>query len=174
MRMYKLNMFNTKNLSMEKNSYRRITEIFWIWMSKTVAFRYKIGAAVKDWKIKSWKHWKRRVMIWWVPSITSVDLSLGTLSLSLYKTVPVSHYWWRWGWVIMKRFDSRTSEMQIQISARVNFYALLLKKCHSILCFSLSICFFVFLFLFFSIAYYHFCGIKLWQVSSFMVIFSTQ
>ena len=36
------------------------------------------------------------------------------------------------GWVMMKGFDSRTSEpaseMQIQFSAGVNFYALLLKN----------------------------------------------
>ena len=31
------------------------------------------------------------------------------------------------GMGVMKGFDSRTSEMQIQISAGVNFYALLLK-----------------------------------------------
>ena len=74
---------------------------------------------------------------------------------------------------MMKGFDSRTSEMQIQISAGVNFYALLLKmpQYSLFLPLSLSICFFFFFFL---IAYYHFCGIKLWQVSSFMVIFSTQ
>ena len=34
----------------------------------------------------------------------------------------------RWGWAMMKGFDSRTSEMQIQIIAGVNFYALLLKN----------------------------------------------
>ena len=73
---------------------------------------------------------------------------------------------------MMKGFDSRTSEMQIQISAGVNFYALLLKNATVFFISpSLSICVF---FLFFLIAYYHFCGIKLWQVSSFMVIFSTQ
>ena len=33
-----------------------------------------------------------------------------------------------WGWVMMKGFDSRTSEMQIKINAGVNFYALLLKN----------------------------------------------
>ena len=49
---------------------------------------------------------------------------------------------------MMKGFDSRTSEMQIQICAGVNFYVLLLKNA-SILCFSLSLClFFLFLFLF--------------------------
>ena len=73
---------------------------------------------------------------------------------------------------MMKGFDSRTSEMQIQITAGVNFYALLLKNATVFFVSpSLSICFFFFFFL---IAHYHFCGIKLWQVSSFMVIFSTQ
>ena len=60
---------------------------------------------------------------------------------------------------MMKGFDSRTSEMQIQISAGVNFYALLLKNATVFFVSpSLSICFFFFFFL---IAYYHFCGIKL-------------
>ena len=49
---------------------------------------------------------------------------------------------------MMKGFDSRTSEMQIQISAGVNFYALLCKKCHSVLCFSLSLYLFFFSFSF--------------------------
>ena len=83
----------------------------------------------------------------------------------------------RWGWAMTKGFDSRTSEMQIQIIAGVNFYALLLKNATVFfvsLSLSLSICCCFFFFLFFLIAYYHFCGIKLRQVSSFMVIFSTQ
>ena len=42
-----------------------------------------------------------------------------------------------------ERFDSRTSEMQIQISAGVNFYALLLKNATVFFVSpSLSICFF--------------------------------
>ena len=63
---------------------------------------------------------------------------------------------------MMKGFDSRTSEMQTQISAGVNFYTLLLKNATVFLFLplSLSICFFFFFF-FFLIAYYHFCGIKL-------------
>ena len=55
----------------------------------------------------------------------------------------------RWEWVMMKGFDSRTSEMQIQISAGVNFYGLLLKNATVFfvspslsLSLSLSICFF--------------------------------
>ena len=44
---------------------------------------------------------------------------------------------------MMKGFDSRTSEMQIQISAGVNFYALLLKMPqYSLFLPSLSIRFF--------------------------------
>ena len=44
---------------------------------------------------------------------------------------------------MMKGFDSRTSEMQIQISAGVNFYALLLKNATVFFVSpSLSICFF--------------------------------
>ena len=71
---------------------------------------------------------------------------------------------------MMKGFDSRTSEMQIQIIAGVNFYTLLLKNATVFFVSpSLSVFFFFFL-----IAYYHFCGIKLWQVSSFMLIFSTR
>ena len=57
-----------------------------------------------------------------------MDLSLGTLSL-MQGCVPVSHYWWRsmeMGYD--EGFDSRTSEMQIQISAGVKFYALLLEN----------------------------------------------
>ena len=58
-----------------------------------------------------------------------MDLSLGTLSL-LYRAVYLFHIIGgdRWGWAMMKGFDSRTSEMQIQIIAGVNFYALLLKN----------------------------------------------
>ena len=73
---------------------------------------------------------------------------------------------------MMKGFDSQTSEMQIQICAGDNFYALLLKNATVFFVSpSLSVFFFFFFFL---IAYYHFCEIKLWQVLSFMVIFSTQ
>ena len=77
------------------------------------------------------------------------------------------------GMGVMKGFDSRTSEMQIQISAGVNFYALVLKmpQYSLFLPLSLSVFFFFlsfFFFFFFLIAYYHFCGIKLWQVSSFI------
>ena len=51
---------------------------------------------------------------------------------------------------MMKGFDSRTSEMQIQISAGVNFYALLLKmpQYSLFLRLSLSVFFPFFLFLF--------------------------
>ena len=67
---------------------------------------------------------------------------------------------------MMKGFDSRTSEMQTQISAGVNFHALLLKNATVFfvspsLSLSLSVFFFFFFFFFFLIAYYHFCGIKL-------------
>ena len=50
---------------------------------------------------------------------------------------------------MMKGFDSRTSEMQIQISAGVNFYALLLKNATVFFVSpSLSVFFSFFLFLF--------------------------
>ena len=79
---------------------------------------------------------------------------------------------------MMKGFDSQTSEIQIQISAGVNFYALLLTNATVFFVspyLSLSLYLIIYLFsFFFLIAYYHFCGIKLWHVSSFMVIFSTQ
>ena len=68
----------------------------------------------------------------------------------------------------MKGFDSRTSEMQIQISAGVNFYALVLKmpQYSLFLPLSLSVFFFFlfflsFLFFFFLIAYYHFLWNKI-------------
>ena len=49
---------------------------------------------------------------------------------------------------MMKGFDSRTSEMQIQIIAGVNFYALLLKMPqYTLFSLSLSICFSFFFFL---------------------------
>ena len=50
---------------------------------------------------------------------------------------------------MMKGFDSRTSKMQIQISAGVNFYALLLKMPQYSLFLPLSLCFFFFSFFFF-------------------------
>ena len=50
---------------------------------------------------------------------------------------------------MMKGFDSRTSEMQIQICPGVNFYALLLKNATVFFVSpSLSVCFFFFLFIF--------------------------
>ena len=95
-----------------------------------------------------------------------MDLSLGTLSL-IQGCVPVSHYWWRsmgMGYM-MKGFDSQTSEIQIQISAGVNFYALLLKNATVFFVspyLSLSVYLFIYFFsFFFLIAYYHICGIKL-------------
>ena len=71
---------------------------------------------------------------------------------------------------MMKGFDSWTPEMQIQIIAGVNFYTLLLKNA-TVFFVSPSLSLSVFFFFFFLIAYYHFCGIKLRQVSSFMFIF---
>ena len=93
-----------------------------------------------------------------------MDLSLGTLTF-IQDCVYLFHIIGgdRWGWVMMKGFDSRTSEMQIQISAGVNFYVLLLKNATLFFVspsLSLSVFFFSFFF-FFLIAYYHFCGIKL-------------